>query len=94
MKVFCVITETDQGIDLSGVYGSLDSAVEHVKRRFHSESKRYIDAGYKMAEDVDYTAPSDYGAEIYLNPYDYWIWRIEDAEVRDECIVSEIRYEM
>lgn len=94
MKVFCVITETDQGIDLSGVYGSLDSAVEHVKRRFHSEFKRYIDAGYKMAEDVNYTAPSDYGAEIYLNPYDYWIWRIEGAEVRDECILSEIRYEM
>lgn len=94
MKVLCVITETDQGIDLSGVYRNLDSAVEHVKRRFHSESKRYIDAGYKMAEDVDCTAPSDYGAEIYLNPYDYWIWRIEDAEVRDKCIVSEIGYEM
>ena len=33
MKVYCVITETDQGIDLSCVYWNLESAVEHVKRR-------------------------------------------------------------
>ena len=31
MNVYCVITETDQGIDLSGVYWNLESAVEHVK---------------------------------------------------------------
>lgn len=45
MKVYCVITETDQGIDLSGVYWNLESAVEHVKRRFHSVFQEYIDDG-------------------------------------------------
>lgn len=88
MKVFCVITETDQGIDLSGVYGNLDSAVEHVKRRFHLVFQEYIDGGCEMIEGDNFNAPDKYGATIYLGPDDYWIWRVDFGEVRDECLES------
>lgn len=88
MKVFCVITETDQGIDLSGVYGNLDSAVEHVKRRFHSVFQECVDDGYEMIEGDNFNAPAEYGATIYLEPDDYWIWRVDFGEVRDECLES------
>ena len=88
MKVFCVITETDQGVDLSGVYGNLDSAVEHVKRRFHSVFQEYIDDGCEMIEGDNFNAPDKYGATIYLAPDDYWIWRVDSGVVRDECLVS------
>ena len=80
MKVYCVITETDQGIDLSGVYGNLESAVEHVKRRFHSVFQECIDDGCEMVEGDNFTAP--------LEPDDYWIWRVDSGEVRDECLES------
>lgn len=88
MKVYCVITETEQGVDLAGVYGNLKSAVEHVKRRFHSVFQEYINNGYEMIEGENYTPPSDYGAEIYLDSNDFWIWRIDSGEVRNECLQS------
>lgn len=86
MKVYCVITETDQGIDLSGVYGNLESAVMHVKRRFHSVFQECINDGCEMVEGDNFNAPDEYGATIYLEPDDYWIWRIDSGEVRDECL--------
>lgn len=88
MKVYCVITETDQGIDLSGVYGNLESAVEHVKRRFHSVFQECIDDGCEMVEGDNFNAPDKYGATIYLEPDDYWIWRVDSGVVRDECLVG------
>ena len=88
MKVFCVITETDQGIDLSGVYGNLDSAVEHVKCRFHSVFQECVDDGYEMIEGDNFNAPDKYGATIYLAPDDYLIWRVDSGVVRDEYLES------
>lgn len=88
MKVYCVITETDQGIDLSGVYWNLESAVEHVKRRFYSVFQECVDDGCEMIEGDNFNAPDKYGATIYLEPDDYWIWRVYFGEVRDECLVS------
>lgn len=89
MKVYCVITETDQGVDLSGVYGNLESAVEHVKRRFHSVFQECINDGCEMIEDDNFNPPNEYGATICLEPDDYWIWCIDSCEVRDECLVDE-----
>ena len=88
MKVYCVITETDQCIDLSGVYWNLESAVEHVKRRFYSVFQECVDDGCEMIEGDNFNAPDKYGATIYLEPDDYWIWRVYFGEVRDECLVS------
>jgi len=88
MKVYCVITETDQGVDLSGVYGNLESAVEHVKRRFHLVFQECVSDGLEMVEGDNFNAPDKYGATIYLEPDDYWIWHIDSGEVRDECLES------
>ena len=88
VKVYCVIIETDQGIDLSGVYGNSESAVEHVKRRFHSVFQECIDDGCEMVEGDNFNAPDKYGATIYLAPDDYWIWRVDFGEVRDEYLES------
>lgn len=81
MKVWCVIIETADGTELAGVYSSLSLATGYVKQRFQEEYQSCIDDGYRMIENVTYTAPSNGGAEVYLNTTDYWLWKIESAEV-------------
>lgn len=85
MRVYCVITETEVGVDLAGVYTNLEAAKNHVKQRYKTEFQNYITCGYHLREDDQYSPPSDSGAEIYLHPNDFWIWRIEEGEVKNTC---------
>lgn len=84
--VYVVTTETEDGMDVAGVYTSVDAARKHIKKRFEEEYKSYISEEYNPKYFDELVEPSDKTggeAAIYVSSENFWSWRIHRAVLRD-----------
>ena len=84
--VYVVTTETEDGMDVAGVYTSIETARRHVKKRFDEEYESYISMEYNpkyFDELVEPTEATGGEAAIFASSDNFWSWRIHKAVLRD-----------
>lgn len=79
MKVYVVVLETDENTHILAAYRDKKTAADFVKQEYNKTVSVCQLTGLVEGETTD--LPWEWGATIYYDPYDYWIWSINEVEL-------------